>query len=297
MFTFPISGVETWWWLPALVAFAISSLTSTGGVSGAFLLLPFQVSFLGFTGPAVSSTNLVYNIVATPGGVYRYFREGRMVWPLMLAIIIGILPGFLIGAIIRVVWLADPSKFKFFVGLVLLYLGGRLFYDLIKRGSHRAISAGTGIVTNKRFRLMAIEFEYGGNSYSISTFWIYVLTFTVGIIAGAYGIGGGSIIAPFLLAIFGLPVYVIAGPTLFGTFISSVAGVAIYYFLVPVFVPWQPPINPDWLLGLSFGAGGLLGTYVGARMQKFIPARVIKLILMLGVFYISIRYITGFFAG
>ena len=69
MFEFPISGVETWWWLPALVAFLISSLTSTGGVSGAFLLLPFQVSFLGFTGPAVSSTNLVYNIVATPGGV------------------------------------------------------------------------------------------------------------------------------------------------------------------------------------------------------------------------------------
>jgi len=87
MFLFPVSNVETWWWLPALVAFAISSLTSTAGVSGAFLLLPFQVSFLGFTGPAVSPTNLVYNIIATPGGVYRYFREGRMQWPLTLAII------------------------------------------------------------------------------------------------------------------------------------------------------------------------------------------------------------------
>jgi uncharacterized membrane protein YfcA len=297
MFTFPISGVETWWWLPALVAFGISSLTSTGGVSGAFLLLPFQVSFLGFTGPAVSSTNLVYNIVATPGGVYRYFREGRMLWPLTLAIIIGILPGFLIGAIIRVVWLGDPIKFKFFVGLVLLYLGGRLFYDLIKRYPEKNISANKGIVANKKFRLNAIEYGFGGNSYKISTIWILALTFIVGIVGGAYGIGGGAIIAPFLVAVFGLPVYTIAGPALFGTFISSIAGVTIYYFLVPIIVPMQEPINPDWLLGLSFGVGGFVGTYVGARLQRFIPSRAIKLILMLGILYISVKYITGFFIG
>ncbi|UCC78659.1 MAG: sulfite exporter TauE/SafE family protein [Candidatus Zixiibacteriota bacterium] len=295
MFTFPISGVETWWWLPALLAFVISSLTSTGGVSGAFLLLPFQVSFLGFTGPAVSSTNLVYNIVATPGGVYRYFREGRMVWPLALAITIGTLPGLAIGAVIRVVWLGDPTKFKFFVGLVLLYLGGRLLFDVMKRGSLKSRSASRGIVQNKNFRPFAIEYDYDGNSYKIPALWIYSLTFTVGIIGGAYGIGGGAIIAPFLVAVFGLPVYTVAGPALFGTFISSVAGVAIYYFLVPVFVPSQEPINPDWLLGLSFGVGGLLGTYVGARLQRFMPARVIKLILMLGIMYISVRYIIGFF--
>lgn len=297
MFTFPISGVETWWWLPALVAFVISSLTSTGGVSGAFLLLPFQVSFLGFTGPAVSSTNLVYNIVATPGGVYRYFCEGRMVWPLALAITIGTLPGLLIGAIIRVVWLGDPAKFKFFVGMVLLYLGGRLLFDIMKRSSLKAKLAGKGVVTSKRFRPFAIEYEYDNISYNVSAVWIYALTFTVGIIGGAYGIGGGAIIAPFLVAIFGLPVYTVAGPALFGTFVSSIAGVAIYYFLVPVFVPSQPPINPDWLLGLSFGVGGFLGTYVGARLQRFIPARVIKLILMLGILYISVRYIVGFLAG
>jgi uncharacterized membrane protein YfcA len=297
MFTFPVSNVETWWWLPALVAFCISSLTSTGGVSGAFLLLPFQVSFLGFTGPAVSSTNLVYNIVAIPGGVYRYYREGRMVWPLALAIIIGTLPGLLIGAVIRVVWLGDPSKFKFFVGLVLLYLGGRLLLDILKKDTQKAKSAGKGVVTTKRFRPFLIDYEYAGNSYVVPAIGIYALTFIVGIIGGAYGIGGGAIIAPFLVAIFRLPIYTVAGPALFGTFVSSIAGVAIYYFLVPVFVPSQPPINPDWLLGLSFGAGGLLGTYIGARLQKFLPARVIKLILTLGILYVSVKYVIGFLAG
>ncbi|MBI5253753.1 MAG: TSUP family transporter, partial [Euryarchaeota archaeon] len=78
---FPVSGVETPIFVPPLVAFVISFFTSMGGVSGAFLLLPFQMSVLNFTSPAVSATNFVYNIVAIPSGVYRYLREGRMAWP------------------------------------------------------------------------------------------------------------------------------------------------------------------------------------------------------------------------
>ncbi len=51
-----------------------------GGVSGNFLLLSYQISVLNFTSPAVSPTNLVFNIVAIPSGVYRYLREGRKNW-------------------------------------------------------------------------------------------------------------------------------------------------------------------------------------------------------------------------
>lgn len=63
---FPVSGIEANPLLLLLAAFAVSALTSPAGVSGAFLLLPFQVSVLGFTSPAISPTNLIYNVVATP---------------------------------------------------------------------------------------------------------------------------------------------------------------------------------------------------------------------------------------
>ena len=127
---FPVSGVKTWVFLPPLVAFVVSFFTSMGGVSGAFLLLPFQMSILGFTSPAVSPTNLVYNIVGIPSGVYRYIREGRMAWPLTWTIIVGTLPGVFFGAIIRIKYLPNPRAFKFFVGCVLLYIGSRLLYEL-----------------------------------------------------------------------------------------------------------------------------------------------------------------------
>ena len=42
-FTFPLSGVETFILIPPLVAFGISFFTSMGGISGAFLLLPYKL--------------------------------------------------------------------------------------------------------------------------------------------------------------------------------------------------------------------------------------------------------------
>ena len=83
---FEVSGVTISPLIPFFVAFFVSLLVSSAGVSGAFLLLPFQVSVLGFTSPAVSPTNLVYNIVAIPSGVYRFMREQRMAWPLVWVI-------------------------------------------------------------------------------------------------------------------------------------------------------------------------------------------------------------------
>ena len=81
--TFSVSGVETAAWIPPLVGLTISFFASMGGISGAVLILPFQVSVLGFTSPAVSPTNLVFNIVGIPSAVYRYFREGRRTGPLL----------------------------------------------------------------------------------------------------------------------------------------------------------------------------------------------------------------------
>ena len=114
---FPVSGVEVNPLIPPLIALVVSTFTSMGGVSGAFLLLPFQVSILNFTSPAVSPTNLVFNIVAIPSGVYRFIREGRMNWPVTWVVILGTLPGLFFGAFIRINWLLDRKTFQAFRGL------------------------------------------------------------------------------------------------------------------------------------------------------------------------------------
>lgn len=296
MIHFPISGVDTYWWLPPLVSFVVSLLGSLGGVSGAFLILPFQVSFLGFTGPGVSPTNMVYNIVAIPSGVYRYWKEKRMVWPLAWATMIGTLPGVFIGAMIRIKYLPNPRYFKLFVGAVLLYIGTRMIIDIIRKSGKDTKKGGKQNfeIANSSFNLKEASYDFLGEHYSASTWGIMLLSFIVGIIGGTYGIGGGAIIAPFFVTFFKLPVHTIAGAALFGTFITSIAGVVFYMTIAPFYSHTGMVIQPDWFLGAMFGIGGFAGIYIGARIQKYMPARFIKAVLSMIVLSVVVKYILEF---
>ncbi|MBW1847811.1 MAG: sulfite exporter TauE/SafE family protein [Deltaproteobacteria bacterium] len=295
---FEVSGVQVSPAIPFLVAFVASFLSSMGGLSGAFLLLPFQVSVLGFTSPAVSPTNLVYNIVAIPSGVYRYIKEGRMAWMLTGIIIAGTIPGVFMGAILRIKYLPDPKRFKFFVGCVLLYIGFRLVHNLIQGKNEKSIKntddrlnqaykKGIRTVT---FSLAKSTYRFLDEDYAFNTMGLFLLTFVVGIVGGVYGIGGGAIIAPFLVTFYRLPVYTIAGAALLGTLITSLAGVFFYTIIAPYYADSGVAVSPDWMLGILFGAGGFAGMYCGARLQKFMPERLIKVILASLILFISIRY-------
>jgi uncharacterized membrane protein YfcA len=310
---FPVSGVEVNPLIPPLVALVVSTFTSMGGISGAFLLLPFQVSMLGFSSPAVSPTNLVFNIVAIPSGVYRYLREGRMNWPVALVAILGTLPGLWFGAEIRIRWLPDPRHFKLFVGCVLLYIGLRLLYDQTPWGKRKKAkilefeaqvqerlaqvlkeSGGdTGRclppaarVKTASWRFKQVSYEFLGEIFTFNAPALFLLALVVGLIGGTYGIGGGSIIAPFLAAIFKLPMYTIAGAALLSTLVTSVAGVGIYYAI---------GIGPDLALGVLFGLGGFIGMYIGARLQKYVSATVIRVGLGIIISSLALRYIVGYF--
>ena len=78
-------------------AYVIATPATPAGISGAVLLLPFQLGVLGTPSPAVTPTNLLYNVIATPGGLYRYWRQQRTGGELALPLIAGTLPGVVAG--------------------------------------------------------------------------------------------------------------------------------------------------------------------------------------------------------
>lgn len=309
---FETAGIEVALWVPPLVAFVISFFTCMGGVSGAFLLLPFQMSVLGFTAPSVSATNQLFNVTSIPGGVYSYWREGRMVWSLTWVVVAGTLPGVFLGALIRVTWLPDPRSFKLFAAVVLAYIGMRMLRDLLGRAPG---AATTNDAEEQFYRLVRdhrrqtgeasgeplpavrtthlswrrLEYTFFGEHFDVPVRQVVVLSLAVGLVGGVYGIGGGSIIAPFFVSFCGLPVYTIAGPVLMGTFITSIAGVGFYQALAP-FHPGLA-VAPDWLLGLLFGLGGMAGMYLGARAQKWISARAIKWLLAAILVFTAGKYV------
>jgi hypothetical protein len=171
------------------------------------LLLPFQLSVLGTPSPAVTPTNLLYNVVATPGALYWFWRQGQTGGRLALLLIAGTLPGVVAGSIIRVEVLPGPRVFDLVVAAVLVPLGAWL------AGTRPPRPGRSG----RPPRLIPVPA-------------LVALAAGVGCVGGIYGTGGGSILAPALIGS-GRPPSEVAPAALASTFVTSVAGVITFTVL------------------------------------------------------------------
>jgi uncharacterized membrane protein YfcA len=252
-----------WLYVVALVAsFIIATVATPAGVSGAVLLLPFQVGVLGTPSPAVTPTNLLYNVVATPGALYRYRRQHQTGGHLTTVLLIGTVPGVIAGSIIRVSLLPGARVFEVVIAAVLIPLSGWLLW-------------GQGVAPSSR-----------GPSPTLSGGWLAILAAAVGCVGGIYGIGGGSILAPVLMGS-GRSAAEVAPATLTATLVTSAAGVVTFLVLSG---SHHGPVAPDWGVGVALGFGGLLGGYVGARLQRHLPDVVVRRVLGVLVLAIGVRY-------
>jgi uncharacterized protein len=244
-------------------ALAVSAVATPAGVSGAVLLLPFQVSVLGTPSPAVTPTNLLYNVVATPGALYRYRRQHQTGGRLALLLITGTLPGVIIGSIIRVELVPGPRVFDLMVAALLLPLGIWLAATRPARDRNPSRPA-------RQIPVPVLIF----------------LACLTGCAGGIYGIGGGSILAPILIGS-GRPAAEVAPAALASTFVTSLGGVITFTILAIS----QGPVAPNWPTGIALGIGGIAGGYTGARIQSRLPDTLIRRILGTLAIAIAAQYL------
>ena len=253
----------------------------------------------------MSPTNLVYNVVAIPSGVYRYFKEGRMLWPLTWMVSVGTLPGLIAGGFIRLNYFLDPKPFKAFVGCVLLYMGLRMFWDWRKARQGKggkaagALPAGEWRVRVSEFNWRRLRFSFQDQDYSCSSPGCSYCPWRWAWWAGYTGIGGGAIIAPpFLVAIYRLPVHAVAGAALSATCLTS---------------PWEAwssssssrPFTPAWARRwLRTGFWAHSSAWAGwpactwePRTQRLVPGVYLKLMLGVILLVVALRYVIGYLFG
>jgi uncharacterized membrane protein YfcA len=245
-------------------AYVVAVLATPAGISGAVLLLPFQVSVLGTPSPAVTPTNLLYNVVATPGALYRYWRQQQTGGRLALVLIAGTLPGVIAGSVIRVELLPGPHVFDLVVAAVLVPLGSWLALTRPTRPQD----------PDRPAPLIPVPV-------------LVILAAAVGCVGGIYGIGGGSILAPILIGS-GRPPAEVAPAALASTFVTSVAGVITFTILS---IHKHGTVAPDWPTGIALGIGGLAGAYTGARLQSRMPDVLIRRLVGILVIAIGARYL------
>jgi uncharacterized protein len=239
---------------------AVAIATTPAGVSGAVFLLPVQVSLLGTPSPAVTPTNLLYNLFATPAALAGSRGEGPGARRLAALLALGSAPGAMVGAVVRVELLAARRPFLAVAAAVLLPLGTWLLLSRPRPSQAHARWPRPRTLTS--------------------------LAFAVGVVGGVYGVGGGSLLAPLLLLL-GVPMLVLAPAALASTLAASVAGVAAFSLLA---LHNDGAVAPDWSVGIPLGLGGVVGGLAGARLAGRVPEAALRRLLGAVLVAAALRY-------
>jgi uncharacterized protein len=277
------------WELLAAVAagFVVAALGTPAGVSGAVFLLPVQLSVLGVTGPAVSATNLLFNIVSTPPALIRLARRrasnsgagrqavhgkdqppGTRSAParenVRLVVAAGV-PSAILGAYLRVTVLADPGRFRLLVAALLLPLGGSLLWRAVRRRPERTPSTDPSSGPQRP-------------APPRRPWALVALSCLAAAAGGVLGIGGGSLLAPALVAIHRYAARDAAVLALAVTLTTSVSGL-VSYTVFDLLGIGARPAAPYWIIGLALGIGGVAGGLVGTRLAERLSDRLLTAVL------------------
>lgn len=247
----------------ALLGALAAALGTPAGVSGGLLLLPALLTVFGLTGTVASATNLVFNIVSTPGGIARQLAHRRVDWALARLLTGAAAPAAVVGALVNVLLLGDTRAFRVLVAALLIVVAASLLLP-------RSAGARTDRPLDRRLRA------------------VLLLTGVLsGALGGFYGLGGAVLAAPAALALTGWPVSRVSGAALITTLVVSVTGLGTYTAMD--LLGLTSVQTPHWPLGLALGGGGLAGGYLAARVAVRLPDRLLRGALALLVTLAALR--------
>jgi hypothetical protein len=242
-----------------------------------------------------------------------YYRMGRLVLPLGIALAIGGIAGaYLVPALT-----AGKISLRAYVGyfgLIVFVIGGFLFYGttskgresnkkakaaakafqeaMKKKGSNAQAEAGAPALTGVHvtsFSLTRVVFTFYGVEFHFNPIWPLVGGFFIAALSAFLGIGGGFLYVPFLTSMVGLPMYVVAGTSALAVFISMVTSIFTFMFIkgIPV----------DFLFIGAELVGIATGSIVGPITSKYIPDIWLKRLFVILAIYVGIKYTSKGFLG
>jgi len=197
------------------------------------------------------------------------------------------------------------SQYQGWFGLCVFVIGGFMIYEMTPRGqaskktAQEAAKAFESSIKEKKditdqgiktvkLSLMKTEFSFFGQTFSFSPLWAFVGGFIISAIASFLGVGGGFLYVPFLTSVVGLPMFVVAGTSALSVLIGMIFAIFNFMVLKGVMVYW-PMIGAE-LVGI------FIGSMIGPRTGKYIPAKVLKGIFIFLAIFIGLRYtLRGFF--
>jgi hypothetical protein len=312
-------------WVGLLWAIFVGWIFSTVGAFGGIMAGVGHITIYGLGDYADSFKGLKLNKVLTDSirvsnqwlvgcsaglSSFNYFRAGRLVAPLAIALAIGSVGGSWLIPIITAGKISLKAYLGYF-GLFVLFLGCYLFYETTPSGQKRkkkareAAQAFQASVKKQReggevdtasqgvkiqtFTPAKCVFTFFGVEFSFNPLMPVIGGFVIAGLASFLGVGGGFLLVPFLTSVTGLPMYLVAGTSALAVFIGMINSIASYMIAKATPVEWS-------LIGAEL-VGIVIGSFIGPRTSKYIPDVWLKRLFVVLALYVGLRYASKGFLG
>jgi len=240
----------------------------------------------------------------------NYYRMGRLVLPLAIALSIGSIAGSWLVPFLTA-GKVSFSQYQGWFGVFVLVLGAFLLYQASPAGARsqkkakEAAKAFQESVKEQRaggdvdlaaqgvrvvsFSPSKVVFTFFGVEFSFNPFIPIIGGFVIAAVAAFLGVGGGFLLVPYLTAVAGLPMYLAAGTSALAVLIGMITSITTY-ITQGALVDWG-------LVGVEI-VGIVVGSIIGPRTSKYIPDNALKILFIVLAFYVGLRYMgRGFDIG
>lgn len=230
-----------------IVGILVGFLSGLLGIGGGLITTPVLKIFFGLPSLIALATPLPVIIPTALAGVYGYLRKGYVNKRIAFWVVLGGLPFTILGAlgtkVIPGVWL------MILTGVFVIVVGIRLLYSA--------------------------KFEEEPIPKQIPVVLTALLTGLItGLFAGLLALGGGIIMIPAFLLIFGLPIKEAIATSLF----------SIVFFSIPGSFVHSQMHHIDWQIVFNLSVGVIPASYLGAQVGIRIKSK--KLLTIFSIFFI-----------
>lgn len=252
------------------------------GAGGGFLIVPMLIFGLAFAPPDAAGTSLLAVLFNAISATASFHIEGRIDVRTAVAFSLATLPGSIVGAFLSNVVSFETFNFAF---AIILILSAGLLTIRPEASAASAVEEGragdrprpgevTRRITDARGRVF---------TYSFTEWQGIVLSFFVGIVSSLFGVGGGILITPAMVVLFGFPTLVAAATAQFIVAVTALSGVVSHFNLG----------NVDITVGLLLSLGTVVGAQIGAALSRRLHGRLVRRLLSLALLGVAARLLIG----
>ncbi len=184
--------------LSLILVGAIGGLLSGAfGVGGGIVMVPLLIWLLGFDHRRAAATSLVAIVPTAIAGAIQYLVQGEVDVVAGPIVAVGGIAGSLVGT--RLLRTLPLGWLRWLFIALLAVIAVRLFFEVPSRGAELVLTP-------------------------VTTVLLVLVGVVMGIASGMFGIGGGVILVPVLVALFGISDLLAKGTSLLAMIPTSVTG-------------------------------------------------------------------------